>query len=161
MDHEAYNALMTTMENDRAARLALEAQVMELSRKISRLSKNLPATRTVQTKDEVASQSFGKTSVFDFADDEEDGDDRPMTKDSRRSCKRDHNEDSGIGTESGDRDYPESFATLNDEHHNSGIYREKAAVPFSTPNATMSLSKLTMLGGMAYPASQQTLSQTF
>ncbi|KAM0252116.1 hypothetical protein ACHAQJ_007856 [Trichoderma viride] len=161
MDHEAYNALVTTMENDRAARLALEAQVKKLSRQISRLSKNLPATRAAQTKDEVASPSFGKMSVFDSGDDEEDGDQDLMTKDGRRSCRRDHNEDSGIGTESGDRDYPESFATLNDEHHNSGIYRGKADSPFGTPTATMSLSKLTMLGGMAYPASQQTLSQTF
>ncbi|KAL7798101.1 hypothetical protein V8C37DRAFT_407787 [Trichoderma ceciliae] len=160
MDHETYNALITTMENDRAARRALEAQVKELSRQISRLSKTLPpATRAVQPKDDVASQSFGKTSVFDFGDDEEDGDKELVTEDAGRSYKRDHNEDSGIGTESGDRDYPESFATLNDENHNSGVYREEADLPFGTPNAALSLSKLTMLGGMTYPSSQQALSQ--
>ncbi|RFU79089.1 hypothetical protein TARUN_3098 [Trichoderma arundinaceum] len=161
MDHDAYNALLTTMENDRAARLALEAQVMELSRQISRLSKSLPATRVARKKDHVVSQSFGKTSVFDFGDDEEDGDEDLVTKEAGRSYRRDHNEDSGIGTESGDKDYPESFATLNDENHNAGIFREEADSPFGTPNATLSLSKLTMLGsGIAYPASQQTLSQT-
>lgn len=156
MDHETYNRLLTTMENDRAARLALEAQVMELSRQISRLSKTLPTTRAAQTKYDVASHSLGKTSVFDFGDDDEDS----VAKDVGRSYKRDHNEDSGIGTESGDRDYPDSFATLNDENHNSGAYREETGVPFSTPNATLPLSKLTMLGGITYPASQQAVSQT-
>ncbi|KAL7943453.1 hypothetical protein V8C42DRAFT_107815 [Trichoderma barbatum] len=146
MDHETYNTLLTTMENDRAARIALEAQVMELSRQISRLSKNLPATQAPQTKDDVASQSLGKTSVFDFGD--IDGD--FVTKDGSLSYKRDHNEDSGIGTESGDREYPESFATLNDEIHNPDA-------PFSAPNAALSLSKLTMMGGIT---SQQPLSQT-
>ncbi|EHK40824.1 uncharacterized protein TrAtP1_004183 [Trichoderma atroviride] len=156
MDHETYNALVSTMENDRAARLALEAQVKELSRQISRLSKNIPATRTAQVNDEVASPSFGKPPVLDFGEDEEEEDDDLRTKKSRRSFRKAQNEDSGIGTESGDRDYPESFATLNDEHHNS-----KADLPFSSPDAILSLSKLTTLHSMAHPASQQTVSQPF
>ncbi|KAH6606622.1 hypothetical protein Trco_005775 [Trichoderma cornu-damae] len=161
MDHETYKALLTTMENDRAARLALEAQVMELSRQISRLSKSLPATRVGQTKGDAAPQPFGKTPLFDFGDGGEGGDEELVTKGAgRRSYKRDRNEDSGIGTESGDKDYPESFATLNDENHNSGVYREETDLPFGTANAASSLSKLTMLDGMAYPTSQQTLSQT-
>lgn len=162
MDHDTYNTLLTTMENDRAARVALEAQVMELSRKISRLSKSIPGTRAAHRKEYAVSQSFGNTSIFDFRGDDEDGDEEVVTKDvGRRSYRRDQNEDSGIGTESGDKDYPESFATLNDENHNSGVYKGETNSPFSTPNATFSLSKLTMLGGgMAHPASQQTLSQT-
>lgn len=155
MDHETYNALVSTMENDRAARLALEAQVKELSRQISRLSKSIPATRAAQGKDEVAPPSFGQTSVLDFVEDEDDNEDL-RTKEARRSFRKAQNEDSGIGTESGDRDYPESFATLNDEHHNS-----KADLPFSSPDAILSLSKLTTLDAMAHPASQQTLSQPF
>ncbi|KAL7935045.1 hypothetical protein V8C35DRAFT_321663 [Trichoderma chlorosporum] len=146
MDHETYNTLLTTMENDRAARIALEAQVMELSRQVSRLSKGLPATRASQTRDDAASHSLGKTSVFDFGD----TNGGLVTKDGGVSYKRDHNEDSGIGTEPGDKEYPESFATLNDESHNSDL-------PFSTPTAALSLSKLTMMGGM--PTSQQALSQ--
>ncbi|EHK15411.1 uncharacterized protein TRIVIDRAFT_64683 [Trichoderma virens Gv29-8] len=148
MDHETYNALLTTMENDRAARIALEAQVMELSRQVSRLSKGLSTTRAAQTKDDVASHPLGKTSVLDF------GDTRGglVTRDGGLSYKRDHNEDSGIGTEAGDKEeYPESFATLSDEGQNADL-------PFSTPNAALSLSKLTMMGGI--PASQQALSQT-
>lgn len=155
MDHETYNALVSTMENDRAARLALEAQVKELSRQISRLSKSIPATRAAQGKDEVAPRSFGQTSVLDFGEDEDDNEDL-RTKEARRIFRKAQNEDSGIGTESGDRDYPESFATLNDEHHNS-----KADLPFSSPDAILSLSKLTTLDAMAHPASQQTLSQPF
>ncbi|KAL6908429.1 hypothetical protein GGI43DRAFT_143045 [Trichoderma evansii] len=154
MDHETYNALVSTMENDRAARLALEAQVKELSRQISRLSKTIPATRAAQTKD-VASPSFGQTSVLDFGEDEDDNEDLRI-KDGRRNFRKAQNEDSGIGTEPGDRDYPESFATLNDEHHNP-----KADLPFSSPDAILSLSKLTTLDAMAHPASQQPLSQPF
>ncbi|KAL7911244.1 hypothetical protein GGI35DRAFT_342237 [Trichoderma velutinum] len=147
MDHETYNTLLTTMENDRAARIALEAQVMELSRQVSRLSKGLPGTRVAQTKDDAASHRLGKTSVFDFGDTNGDF----VTNDGGLSYKRDHNDDSGIGTEAGDKDYPESFATLNEESHNPDL-------PFGTPNAALSLSKLTMMGGI--PASQQALSQT-
>ncbi|KAJ4860805.1 hypothetical protein T069G_05793 [Trichoderma breve] len=146
MDHETYNTLLTTMENDRAARIALEAQVMELSRQVSRLSKGLPSTRAAQTKDDAASHPLGQTSVFDFGDANGDF----VTKDRGLSYRRDHTEDSGIGTEAGDKDYPESFATLNEENHPD--------LPFSTPNAALSLSKLTMMGGI--PASQQALSQT-
>ncbi|KAL6833796.1 hypothetical protein J3E69DRAFT_353333 [Trichoderma sp. SZMC 28015] len=128
MDHETYNTLLTTMENDRAARIALEAQVMELSRQVSRLSKGLPSTHAAQTKDDAASLPLGQTSVFDFGDTNSDF----VTKDRGLSYRRDHTEDSGIGTE--------------------------ADLPFSTPSATLSLSKLTMMGGI--PASQQALSQT-
>ncbi|KAL7803126.1 hypothetical protein V8C43DRAFT_270284 [Trichoderma afarasin] len=146
MDHETYNTLLTTMENDRAARIALEAQVMELSRQVSRLSKGLPSTHAAQTKDDAASHPLGQTSVFDFGDANGDF----VTKDRGLSYRRDHTEDSGIGTEAGDKDYPESFATLNEENHPD--------LPFNTPNAALSLSKLTMMGGI--PASQQALSQT-
>lgn len=156
MDHETYNALVSTMENDRAARLALEAQVKELSRQIIRLSKNIPATRAAQVNDEVASPSFGQPPVLDFDQDEEDEEDDLRKKRSRRSFRKAQNEDSGLGTEAGDRDYPESFATLNDEYHNS-----KADLPFNSPNAILSLSKLTTLHSMAHPASQQTVSQPF
>ncbi|KAL6868422.1 hypothetical protein J3F83DRAFT_761044 [Trichoderma novae-zelandiae] len=145
MDHETYNTILTTMENDRAARIALEAQVRELSRQVSRLSKTLPASCAAPTQAEL-----GQTSVFDFAD----------TKNLGMSEKKVHKEDSGMGTESGDRDYPDSFATLNDESHNPGLYRDEADVTFSRPNTTLSLSKLTMLGDMGYPASQQAVSQT-
>ncbi|KAM0481333.1 hypothetical protein ACHAPX_003437 [Trichoderma viride] len=155
MDHETYNALVSTMESDRAARLALEAQVKELSRQIGRLSKSIPATRAAQTNDEVASPSFGQPPVLDFGEDEDDDEDL-KTRKSRRSFRKAQNEDSGIGTEPGDRDYPESFATLNDEHHNS-----KADLPFSSPDAILSLSKLTTPHFMAHPASQQTVSQPF
>lgn len=147
MDHETYNTLLTTMENDRAARIALEAQVMELSRQVSRLSKGLPSTRDAQTKDDAASHPLGQTSVFDFGDANGDF----VTKDRGLSYRRDHTEDSGIGTEAGETDYPESFATLNEENNNPDL-------PFSTPSAALSLSKLTMMGGI--PASQQALSQT-
>ncbi|KAL6804729.1 hypothetical protein GGI42DRAFT_322781 [Trichoderma sp. SZMC 28013] len=147
MDHETYNTLLTTMENDRAARIALEAQVMELSRQVSRLSKGLPSTRAAQTNDDAASHPLGQTSVFDFGDINGDF----ITKDGGLSYKREHTEDSGIGTEAGDKDYPESFATLNEENHNPDL-------PFSSPNAALSLSKLTMMGGI--PSSQQALSQT-
>ncbi|KAL6895553.1 hypothetical protein HDV57DRAFT_506917 [Trichoderma longibrachiatum] len=144
MDHETYNTILTTMENDRAARIALEAQVRELSRQVSRLSRNLPSACAAPTQVEA-----GQTSVLDFAD----------TKNPDMSDKKPHNEDSGIGTEPGDREYPESFATLNDESHNPGHYREEAEASLSRPNTTMSLSKLTMLGDVGYPASQQALSQ--
>ncbi|KAL7927730.1 hypothetical protein ACQKWADRAFT_11537 [Trichoderma austrokoningii] len=147
MDHETYSALISTMENDRAARVALEAQVKELSRQLSRLSKSIPATRSVQTNDELASPSFGQPPVMDFGQGEDDNEELGA-KTRRRSFRKAHNEDSGIGTESGD--YPESFATLNDEHHSS-----KADLP------TLSLSKLTTLHSMAPPASQQAVSQPF
>ncbi|ETS03965.1 hypothetical protein M419DRAFT_33973 [Trichoderma reesei RUT C-30] len=145
MDHETYNTILTTMENDRAARIALEAQVRELSRQVSRLSRNLPSACAAPTQAE-----GGQTSVHDFAD----------AKNLGMSDKKDHNEDSGIGTEPGDREYPDSFATLNDESHNPGHYREEAEAPLTRPNTTLSLSKLTMLGDVGYPTSQQALSQT-
>ncbi|KAL7973848.1 hypothetical protein HDV63DRAFT_198658 [Trichoderma sp. SZMC 28014] len=156
MDHETYNALVSTMESDRAARLALEAQVEELSRQITRLSKSIPVARADRTNDEVASPSFGQPPVLDFGQGEDDDEDL-RTKKSRRSFRKAaQNEDSGLGTESGDRDYPESFATLNDEHHNS-----KANLPFSSSDAILSLSKLTTMHSMAHSASQQTVSQSF
>ncbi|OTA01795.1 hypothetical protein A9Z42_0021030 [Trichoderma parareesei] len=145
MDHETYNTILTTMENDRAARIALEAQVRELSRQVSRLSRNLPSACAAPTQAE-----GGQTSVHDFADAEDPG----------MSDKKEHNEDSGIGTEPGDREYPDSFATLNDESHNPGHYREEAEASLTRPNTTLSLSKLTMLGDVGYPTSQQALSQT-
>jgi hypothetical protein len=158
MEQEQYAKLIQLVETERAARVALEAQIKTLSHQIDLMGQDSAYRKAANVVVPQTGKSFASRSAFDL-DDDDDADDTVVHGQPYRESLT--LEDSGIVTGVTDDDYSETFTTpyeapsgfvvADDDTDEENAITRKAA-------RTLSLSQLTL--GTGQKPKQEPLPQS-